>query len=456
MSARLGAAALIILAAVAQTPARCESIDGASFGEVRVVAPGSASLRYVTVFSGAEGWSADDDRTLDALAREGALAVGVDTKIYLQNLAAHRNDVRPAECVDVFQDVEDLSRRLQGRHPSAFYNLPIIAGRGEGGALAFVALAQAPLATVSAAISSNPTAAVGITRALCQLGGLALADGAGRRLGPVPTLHGEWRVVFDADADRQGRDYVESLSRAGTPINALPPPASAERVGLASLVEAYAADVARPGVGALPLVELPVSKRSKVMAVFLSGDGGWRDLDKTIGEKLQARGVPVVGWDSLRYFWRRKSPDQTTADVKASIDFYRAKWGAEKVALIGYSFGADVLPVVYNKLPEADRERIVLLSLMGLESKADWEIRVAGWFGAPPSEEATPLAPEFASIRGALVQCFYGAEEREPGCLTLTDRNTEIIKTPGAHHFGYAYDQIATDIIEGLRRRGVL
>ena len=456
MSGRLFVVALTIAAALAASPARGETIDGASFGEVRVVAPAGAPTRYVTVFSGADGWSADDDRTLTALAREGALAVGVDTKAYLENLTAHRNAVRPAECVDVFQDVEDLSRRVQGRRPSAIYNLPIVAGRGEGGALAYVALAQSPVATVSAAISLDPTASVGVSRALCRLGGFTLAEDARRNLGPVAALQGEWRLVFDGEADASGRERVAALARDGTPVHGLAAPVGADRVGLAVLVEGYVADAARSGVDVLPLVELPAAKPSKVMAVFLSGDGGWRDLDKTIGEKLQALGVPVVGLDSLRYFWRRKSPDQTTADLKAILDAYRAKWRAETVALIGYSFGADVLPVVYNKLPEADRERIALISLMGLEPKADWEIRVVGWFGAAPSAEATPLGPEFAKIPGGLIQCFYGAEEEDPGCRIVADPGAELIKTPGAHHFGHAYDQMASDIVEGLRRRGAL
>ena len=307
-SRRLSAVALTMVAALAASAARGEIIDGASFGEVRVVAPSGAPMRYVTIFSGADGWSAEDDRTLAALAREGALAVGVDTKAYLDNLAAHRNAVRPAECVDVFQDVEDLSRRVQGRHPSAIYNLPIIVGRGEGGALAYVALAQSPVATVSAAISLDPTASVGVSRALCRLDGFALAEDARRDLGPVAALQGEWRVDFVADADASARERVEALARSGTPVHRLAAPVGADRVGLASLVEGYVADAARSGVDALPLVELPAAKLSKVMAVFLSGDGGWRDLDKTIGEKLQARGVSVVGWDSLRYFWGRKRP----------------------------------------------------------------------------------------------------------------------------------------------------
>jgi type IV secretory pathway VirJ component len=121
--------------------------------------------------------------------------------------------------------------------------------------------------------------------------------------------------------------------------------------------------------------------------------------------------------------------------------------------LVGYSFGADVLPVVYNMLPAAYRERVAMISLLGLEPKADWEIHVAGWFGAPPSEAATPLAPEFARIPAGLVQCYYGVEETDPGCRDLADKEMEVIQTPGAHHFGQDYDAIVKDILDGLRRR---
>jgi type IV secretory pathway VirJ component len=80
-----------------------------------------------------------------------------------------------------------------------------------------------------------------------------------------------------------------------------------------------------------------------LLAIVISGDGGWRDLDRTIAEKLRSQGVSVVGWDSLRYFWSRKTPAQVARDLGAVIDTYTARWGASKVALVGYSFGAGVL-----------------------------------------------------------------------------------------------------------------
>lgn len=436
--------------------AAAETIDGASFGATRVVAPTGAPLRYVTLFSDADGWSADDDRALDELARAGALAVGVDAKVYLQNLAARRAAVRSAECVDVFQDVEDLSRREQGRHPAAFYNPPIVAGRGQGGALAYVALAQAPVGTLSAAISLDPTATVDVSRTLCRLDGFALEGGGARRLAAVAKLPGEWRADFDARADTAGRMLVEALAKGGAPVKLDAAGAGEARRDLVALVDSYAAEAARVGVGALPLVPLASAQPAKVMAIFFSGDGGWRDLDKTIGEKLQADGVPVVGWDSLRYFWRRKSPEQTAADLSNVISAYRRKWSVEKVALIGYSFGADLLPAAYNRLPAADRQRVAMISLLGVEPKADWEIRVAGWFGAAPSEQATPLKPELAKIPSDLFQCYYGAEEKDSDCSALDDRRAETVKTPGGHHFGGDYDAITRDILAGLKRRDAL
>ena len=449
--------AAVALALLSQgSTSRAEAIEAASFGSARVVAPAGAPLSFVALFSDEAGWTPDDDRALAEIARNGALAVGIDTKDYLLNLQANRNAVRNADCVDFFQDVEDLSRQVQGRHPSPFYNLPIVAGLGEGGAIAYAALAQAPIATLSAAISLDPTLTLDISRSLCRLDSFPAGASGIHRLGVVTALHGVWRAAYDEAAPPTSRASAEELARAGVPIEIAPMRGTDSRRNLVALVEREMETAAKRGIGSLPLVELPSDRPSRAMAVLVSGDGGWRDLDKTIGEKLQSLGVPVVGWDSLRYFWSRKTPEQTTADLTAVLAAYGAKWRADKFVLIGYSFGADVLPVVYNRLPAAYRDRVAMISLLGVEPKADWEIRVAGWFGAQPSETATPLAPEFAKIPGELIQCYYGVEEKDPGCVDLADKRSELIQTPGAHHFGGDYDAIAKDILDGLRRRSAL
>ncbi|HEY4574832.1 MAG TPA: AcvB/VirJ family lysyl-phosphatidylglycerol hydrolase, partial [Thermoanaerobaculia bacterium] len=61
-------------------------------------------------------------------------------------------------------------------------------------------------------------------------------------------------------------------------------------------------------VKGVPLVEVPASPSSgrDEMAVLLTGDGGWAVTDRGLSEALAKGGIPVVGWNSLRYFLRGK------------------------------------------------------------------------------------------------------------------------------------------------------
>jgi type IV secretory pathway VirJ component len=123
------------------------------------------------------------------------------------------------------------------------------------------------------------------------------------------------------------------------------------------------------------------------------------------------------------------------------------------VALIGYSFGADVLPFAYNRLPESARNKVTMLSLLGFAAGADFEIRVVGWLGMPPSADALPTAPEIARVPPELVQCFYGENETDTLCPALAKTGVVVIRTAGEHHFGRAYEHLAQVILNGWRRR---
>src|SRR3546814_19826662 len=93
--------------------------------------------------------------------------------------------------------------------------------------------------------------------------------------------------------------------------------------------------------------------------------GGWAGLDKDVGEALKMHGIPVVGIDSLRYFWGKRTPDGLAQDVDRIIRYYAQRWHRHHVLLIGYSQGANVLPFAYNRLPAATREMIAVTAMMG-------------------------------------------------------------------------------------------
>lgn len=420
--------------------------DGGRFGQVEVVAPAQAPRGLVIVFSNASALQPLDRARLQAIADAGAIAVGVDTDAYLTYLA----QADPG-CLTLFTDAEDLSRQLQRQHPGALYRVPIVAGEGEGGALAGAIIAQSPLQTVGAAVSLDPTTLPSL-RDLCPRP-LEGDDRLGPGTPDIPNLKNPWSVALSPAASASARAHFAEVGPKIPRLQVHELSTVANAAAFAALVTTFFAHEPATTIDGLPLVELPAVQRTRRMAVFISGDGGWRDADKRVSEKLQQLGVSIVGWDSLRYFWRRKSPEQTAADLAAVLSAYAKKWDCDEVALIGFSFGADVMPFLYNGLEENWRRRIVLMALLSPGQAADWEIQVAGWLGAGPSTAATPLAPVLGPIPRGIVQCFYGKLETDNSCGLLAGESAEIFEKSGGHHMDEDYDLIATQIFNGFVRR---
>jgi type IV secretory pathway VirJ component len=413
------------------------ALDGGRYGPVRLVQPQIAATGVVILFSAGPGWDTVDQQAADRLAGEGALVVGVDRATYVSSLDA-------ATCYNLVGDADGLAKQLQRELRIATYHAPILAGLGQGARLAQLALTEAPANTIAGAASIDPDAAPGLRSPPCP-----------RDPAASDTLLGFWSVGLTPEAPASGRDWVDSETRAGRmpELQRFEPGMSEADMLAALVVPKLAQPIPSGDVTDLPLVELPSEQPSDMLAVILSGDGGWRDLDKTIADLLTRAGVNVVGWDCLRYFWTTKTPQQVTDDLSRVMHAYGARWHTRHVALIGYSFGADILPFAYNRLPEDARSEVSLLSLLGFAKAADFEIRVGGWLGLPSSDAALPVLPEMAKIPPAMVQCFYGEAEDDSVCPTLDGTGTMVIKTPGSHHFGRDYEALAQQILAAWRKR---
>jgi type IV secretory pathway VirJ component len=218
--------------------------------------------------------------------------------------------------------------------------------------------------------------------------------------------------------------------------------------GLAG-VAAHAAPQSASGVGDLPLIEIPAAGgTSDVLAILLSGDGGWAGLAKEVAAALQSRGVAVVGLDSLRYFWSERTPEEAAHDLGRVIDHYAQQWHRSRVLLIGYSQGADVLPFMVNRLPADVHRRIAGMALVGLGSEAFFEFHLSHWLGTPTG--GLPVRPEIARQRIGRVLCIHGTGEDDSPCPTLQGEGLRSVELPGGHHFDGDYGQVAEAITTGL------
>jgi len=428
------------------------AFDGGRYGPVKIVTPATAARGLVILFSDRKGLTAEDDGAAKTISGAGALVAEVNTPAYLKGLDRLDKSKEPCHVPEV--DAEWLSRQIQRELKFPNYLTPILAGTGEGATVALMSLANAPAATIAGVVALDPASTIRSRRPLCVSGHIRRRGRAYRYEVPK-TLPGFCLIEFSPHEARRDRNYATDLKRESAAFQveevALH---QSEGDALRALIEPHLPKpkprVHVTDISGLPLDTLPVEHPSNVMAIVISGDGGWRDIDKTIAEDLQHDGVPVVGLDSLRFFWSKKTPEQTADALANVMRAFMDKWHANNVALIGYSFGADVMPFAYNRMPEDLRTHVKLIALMGFSKSADWEITVSGWLGEPPGPAALPVLPETDKIAPPLMQCFYGQDESDSACPDLAKRGVQVIRTTGGHHFNGDYAALAREIMTRL------
>ena len=141
-------------------------------------------------------------------------------------------------------------------------------------------------------------------------------------------------------------------------------------IGLASVGAAEASNAPR-------LIETPATAPGDALAVLYSGDGGWGFLDRGVAKVLARDGVPVLGVNSLRYFMTKHSAQDAADDLAGQLRRHQMQWGRQKIVLVGYSFGADVLPAIVPDLPAELRGQIKSLVLIGTGPSGDLKFHPA-------------------------------------------------------------------------------
>ena len=350
------------------------------------------------------------------------------------------------------------------------YLQPTLVGYSSGATLVYAALAQAPRGTFAGAVSLGFCPDLQMPATPCRGSGLAFSRGHRGELVFQPSaelaqpwilLQGEKDEVCDATktaafaADVPGARVVRlPLVGHGFSVEPrwLPQFRSAYRDVSGTGGPARARIAGANGLGDLPLSEVPARQGGDTLALLITGDGGWAALDQNVSAELARRGVSVVGLSSLKYFWRRRTPELAAQDIAQVLRHYSSTWHRSRIALIGYSFGADVLPFIVNRLPGDVRARLISVNLLGLSSSADFEISLGEVIGRPAVSMS--VAPEVARMRDVPVLCIFGDGEKESLCPSLPAGTVTSVRIGAGHHFSGESAALAEQIARFAARKG--
>jgi type IV secretory pathway VirJ component len=201
----------------------------------------------------------------------------------------------------------------------------------------------------------------------------------------------------------------------------------------------------------LPLIIKPALKSSSNPVFYLiSGDGGWNNFDNTFCDGLAQNGIPVVGLDSKKYFWTAKSPEETAQQLNSVIENFNRKFQKDSLVIAGYSFGADLVPFIVSRLPEATRKRITKVILMSPDRFGDFEIHLSDMLNMGVSKRKYNVIEEVRKTSFVTTTCLFGKNEESVNVNAFKNTGSTIIMLPGDHHYNNNFgllDEILIRII---------
>ncbi len=437
------------------------------FGSLHIYRPTTPVTQVVLFLSGDGGWNQGVVSMAQQLQSRGALVAGIDIREYFKGINASHE-----KCAYLGADFERLSRLVQQHAGLREYHYPVLVGYSSGATLAYAVLNQAPKGIFSGGLSLGFCPDLELAKPLCkgeQLTATPRKAGVGVDLHAVAVMQDPW-IVLQGEQDQvcaaaatekfvaniQGAKFV-SLPKVGHGY-------SVEKNWLPQFMTAFdtlsrapqsTPPAAPPDLNDLPIVEIPAIKSNAANAaggnaandsfvILLTGDGGYAGMDQQVAAAFSAQGLPIAVLNSLKYFWTPRTPQQVADDVNRVIRYYAANWHKEKVILVGYSQGADVMPFVLNRLPDASKARIATVAAIGLSATAVFEFHIANWLTDPTG---TPTMPELKRLSGVPFTCIYGADETDSVCPQLRDGKIRLVKLPGGHHFNGDYNAVANAVL---------
>jgi type IV secretory pathway VirJ component len=435
-----------------------ETLAHGRFSSVAIYHPNGNVREVVLLLSGDGGWQQDTDQMARVLQGHGALVLGIDEPALLESFTREKG-----QCFFPDGDLENLSHYVQAYYRLPTYITPVLGGYSAGATLAYATAAQAPVGIFAGILTLGFTPDYETPTPFCKGAGqhfVVRADGKGLKLLPDPKLALRWVDVHGAQDSvcpaPQAAAFIAKIPHAQISLIpgvehdfADPHQWSAQlRAGLDAVTAGTRAaqPVAPLTLKDLPLIEVPHTGAGNddLFAVLLSGDGGWAGIDKDVAHSLAEQGIPVVGWDSLRYFWTARTPEGLSRDLDRTLDYYAATWGRPHALLIGYSQGADVLPFAVNRLPAAARNRILTTTLLGLGRNAAFEFHLSNWVGPATG---LPILPEYQKMSRAKTLCVFGTGDKDSLCADFPAGTPGTVELSGGHHFDGDYDGLARMVL---------
>lgn len=187
------------------------------------------------------------------------------------------------------------------------------------------------------------------------------------------------------------------------------------------------------------------ARRYPLAAVYWTGDMGMRmGTGQAIIESLRMRGIPVLSVSSPVLFGRQRDRAFVDRSVARSLEAALALSGADRIAVVGSSFGADIVGSGLGRVTPELRKRIASVVLVVPGTDVYFRANPSGVFYRGPAaadpEHTIPL------LRGLPVTCIFGAEEDGSLCRHTVMGRARRIGIDDGHFMLFSHALLAAAV----------
>ncbi len=192
----------------------------------------------------------------------------------------------------------------------------------------------------------------------------------------------------------------------------------------------------------LPIDTLGSKDMSKPIVFYISGDGGFNSFSTSFMKQWNGLGYPVVALNARSYFFRTKLPDMAAKDINDLILHYLLVWKRSNVILVGYSFGADVLPFIQTRLSSNIINKTKHTILLSPSYTTDFAVHLFY------SHKGSSVPAEINKLNSPVL-IVYGNKETDVPVKEIKNPKVSTLVFTGDHH----YDDNVTGLVATIVKR---
>ena len=421
-------------------------IPNSRFGDIKVF--GASNTKGNLIVSFFDNDKSDKDFQKD-LVKNGQVVAEINLETYLKNVS----QTPKQQCYEFAGEVSRLSQIIQNAIKMTKISNSILLGSGDLSSSFVLLIHQYLKSDFYGSLSINLHKGDGFKFEACENQDIAKFYSEMRSKSEFP------KALFEKDKKNSNFKNFRYIAYGGSKLEA-----SANEVGKDFLTcknnNCPLLDLFLPEDSdddeKLPVVEIiPNQQKGDYFIVFLSGDGGWASIDKEIGGYLSKQGIPVIGFDCLKYFWKQKNPDKLENDISSIISEYQTKLNKHRVILIGFSLGANMVPFILSRLPEHQLDMISYYSMLSPSIKTEFEVHFTDWIPGSEPDTGVPITPELSKIPEIPASCIRGIEEESSLCDQKLPNYISVFNMNGSHHFDGDYKKVSEILIGEIQLRAL-